>query len=408
MGISAYDQGRRQNREPYERELLVVHRHEQAVGDILGDFVEKVEDPEGDTGLVRMVLRPHVDVTAALDRLRKKVTAAQYPWSPMAGRNHRTEIPVIGQPEDSVGSGGARPWPPLAYRRDSPIGAGVTIGVVDSRVWASNWLYGAVVAHPDGILQSQDLDVDNDGRLDPQAGHATFTAGLILREAPGAMVRVDPSLSNAGHGTTSRVVAAAVRLARQKVDILNLSLGCYTKDGGPPLGFVQMLRHIHPEIVIVAAAGNRPPIKGTTGAANGADVQYAPASAFFPAALDGVVAVAAVTDKPGACWRPAPFSNYGPWLDFAAPGVDVHSTFVDFEPKEPSPAQPTFRGWASWSGTSFATAIASGTIAATMSERHLSAREAVEHLRAARVLRATFDDRTSVPVLEQSPWPDAQ
>ena len=73
--------------------------------------------------------------------------------------------------------------------------------------------------------------------------------------------------------------------------------------------------------MVVAAAGNRDTNKRT-----------------YPAAyLDSVIAVAATNRQD----RRATFSNYGSWVDVAAPGVDVLSTVP--------------RGYASWNGTSMAT-----------------------------------------------------
>jgi subtilisin family serine protease len=401
MHIAERGQDRRGHVELQERELLVTRRHVELVREILGERVEAAQDTGDGTGLVRLRLSAGEDVTGTLAALRE-ATAAKYGWSPSIGRNRPVDLAIHGQPQDSTGDGDAEPVRALADRpADSSIGSGVTVGVVDSRIWPSGWLYGAVVADPgDIVLRAADLDCDHNGRLDGQAAHGTFTSGLVLRQAPGATVRLDHGLDTAGRGSTSEVVAAAVRLARRKVDVLNLSLGCYTRDGAPPWGFVQMLRKIHPDIVIVAAAGNRSRVGGPEG-------EYEPTGPFYPAAFDDVVAVAAVEgdvgNGAGPSWRPAEFSNHGPWLDFAAPGVDVCSTFVEFTPRDPAAQHPSFHGWASWSGTSFATAVVSGTIAATMSQHSLSAHDAVEYLRTAPLPRATFGV-TSVPVIDQSPW----
>jgi thermitase len=72
--------------------------------------------------------------------------------------------------------------------------------------------------------------------------------------------------------------------------------------------------------VVVAAAGNKDTNDPT-----------------YPAASPGVIAVAA-TNKDD---KRASFSNYGNWVDVAAPGVKILSTIP--------------RGYASWSGTSMAT-----------------------------------------------------
>jgi subtilisin family serine protease len=128
---------------------------------------------------------------------------------------------------------------------------------------------------------------------------------------------------------------------------------------------------------------------------------------FFPAAFDNVVAVAAARPSAAAPdgWEPADFSNFGAWVDFAAPGVDVESTFVEFTPGSAEPDGPVFRGWARWSGSSFSTGIVSGAIAATMTDKQLSAREAVAYLRKADLPQVTFGADVSVPLVAQASWP---
>ena len=74
----------------------------------------------------------------------------------------------------------------------------------------------------------------------------------------------------------------------------------------------------------------------------------------IPASLPGVVSVGGIGPA-----GPAPFSNYGPWVRACAPAVDLVSTFFDrLNPVYPvNPALSDlddFKGWARWSGTSFA------------------------------------------------------
>lgn len=65
------------------------------------------------------------------------------------------------------------------------------------------------------------------------------------------------------------------------------------------------------------------------------------------------------------------FSSHGPWVDAAALGKDVHSTFFEGNltpaPHDGSPQpQQQFSGFAKWSGTSFAAPWVAGRIAAAM------------------------------------------
>ena len=89
------------------------------------------------------------------------------------------------------------------------------------------------------------------------AGHATFIAGLILRRAPGAELVIRPVLLN------EKAFARAWDVAKDMagfigsgVDILNLSFGCYTDDGEPPLVLARAVSLVSAEILLVAAAGN--------------------------------------------------------------------------------------------------------------------------------------------------------
>ena len=108
--------------------------------------------------------------------------------------------------------------------------------------------------------------------------------------------------------------------------------------------------------VVVAAAGNA-----------------ASDRPFWPAAFKQVLAVGAV-DKKDPNWFKADFSNYGWWVDAAARGVNLASTFSKGKTKvaqgdKPDPTDPTitFGGWAAWDGTSFASPITAAVLARTMS-----------------------------------------
>lgn len=182
------------------------------------------------------------------------------------------------------------------------------------------------------------LDEDGDSLLDSEAGHGTFICGLVQRVAPGLATEQHKVLNASGFGDD---LSVALGLAESTAPVVNLSLGGYTAGDRRPQALAQVLRALAPERVVVAAAGNG-----------------GRARPFWPAAFERVVAVAAFDSATG---RRAPFSNHGAWVDVCAPGVDLHSSFVDG--RHGPGADEAFTGWATWSGTSFAAPVVAAEIA---------------------------------------------
>ena len=185
-------------------------------------------------------------------------------------------------------------------------------------------------------------------------GHGTHVAGIA-----GAMT--DNGLGVAGMGWNAilipiRVlgedgtgdswdVARGIRYAADcGAKIINLSLGApgYSQSSPYPALRDAVLYAQSKGALVVAAAGNE---------------GYPPGSAyyFYPAAYADVLGVAATTRHDGI----ASFSNAGPYVDVAAPGVDIYST-------------KPFSSYGSMQGTSMATPLVSG-LAALVWARHPSA-----------------------------------
>lgn len=178
----------------------------------------------------------------------------------------------------------------------------LTLAVVDSGVWAG---------HPElagRVLPGRDI-VDGDNDPDDELGHGTRVATIAAARADDGAgmagvawrgkilpVRV---VDRDGNASDADIAAGIVWAADHGADVISLALG-----GNPRSQTVEeAVRYaISSDVVIVASAGNTH--------------RSAP---FYPAAIDGVVAVAA-TDRNGYL---APFSNYGPWVDLAAPGIGV-------------------------------------------------------------------------------------
>ncbi len=190
--------------------------------------------------------------------------------------------------------------------------------------------------------QPDDVDLlDEDGNLvlDTEAGHGTFICGLVQRVAPGLALEQRKVLSSSGFGDD---LSVALGVAETTAPVINLSLGGYTRRNRPPRALQEALGALDPSRVVVAAAGN-----------NGHDRR------FWPAAFERVVAVAAYDSADGST---AEFSNYGGWVDVCAPGVALHSCYVDGR-RTDDPDDPAFAGWAAWSGTSFAAPLVAAEIA---------------------------------------------
>jgi hypothetical protein len=205
---------------------------------------------------------------------------------------------------------------------------------------------------PDGLY------TDPEGRLDGISGHGTFIAGLVSHIAPRTRLEVvglrnqeveigalDPK-AQLGLFETEVAIAHAM-LRRCNTDVIQCGFAFPTLDDYPSLPFAAVMAEIlsgrtpRPGVAVVAPAGN--------------EHSHHP---FWPAALPGVIGVAATETEDGR-ERPAWFSNWGEWCDCCAPGVDVYSTFVRW----PLNGTPRFRGWATWNGTSFAAPKVSAEIA---------------------------------------------
>ncbi len=341
------------------RELLVLREDLPRIENVLRGRGAEERDPAAglEERLVRFELPQDRGFAGALQELRRAGGAA----SParIAPNHVLCGLPYV--------HGGPASFPfaadPIELEQRGGLGEGVTVAVIDTGYTTNlhTWLDPHTNGGPD-TLEDTDAKPAN-GWIDDQAGHGTFIAGVVASRAPSATIQVTKVLDSEGYGSELDVARAIVQHA--DADVINLSLGCYSHDDEPPLAIAEALSRVSPKTVVVAAAGNA-----------------SSSRPLWPAAHKRVLAVGA-TDASG---RPAEFSNYGWWVDAATHGVDVVSTYLEFDEsghKVPIAGRDpqTFKRWARWSGTSFAAPKLAGEIAAELTRGgHGSAREAAAAL----------------------------
>jgi hypothetical protein len=311
----------------------------------------------GDFPIRRFQLPPRMNVAAMVNRLRQVPDGPE----PRLGPNYVYSGCQIRIPHSSdVAQATRDEFPPnLAEPSD------FTVGVLDSGIVLRDgqphpWLDGRVEFDP--ARHEDPLDVlEPHGMLDEADAHGTFVAGLVLRHAPRARVRVARILFD-GAADELEVAAGILELASDPaVKVINLSFGEYAHGDVAPVALECALGRVPPQTVVVASAGN-----------------YGRRRPCWPAAFKRVIAVGAVQRRApvtGGLPARASWSNHGWWVDACSTGVSVLSTFCEFE-ESGFPSAQTFTNWARWSGTSFAAPIVAGRIAAEAITNNISPQEA--------------------------------
>ncbi|TNY34661.1 S8 family peptidase [Thermomonospora catenispora] len=332
-------------------QLLVAAEDAAVVEDRVRRWCDSMRD-EGGVCLVRLRPGARVDVCDLASRLGGDGRR------PAVAPNHL----VHGQPMWWSGPADRpRPCAPLpAPSAAAPPRRDVTVAVLDTGLSPHPWYERADWYAEQRAEVAEVLDADLDLKLDAQAGHGTFIAGVVLRHAPSARIRARRVIGGDGVGDELAVVRALRWLAAWgRADVVNLSLGCHTFDDRPSPVLARAIAALGRGTVVVAAAGNA-----------------AARRPFWPAALPSVIAVAALDGRERA-W----FSNHGEWVDACAPGVRVTSCYLDLTrtPLRTS-GRGTFAGYATWSGTSFAAPAVAGAIAALAAAEDLDAVAAAERV----------------------------
>ena len=270
-----------------------------------------------------------------------------------------------GEPELPLGKG---PVPALTDK--SQAGDGILVSVVDT-----GW-YRAGSRNPE-TPWLRDRILGDEETVDPEdihsyAGHGNFVGGVIRCLAPATELDFEGVLTRAG-AVYESVIARELNEAltsQNRPDLISVSAGCYTRNNAGLLAFTILM-----ELFNLADGADAPLVV----AAAGNDASDRP---FFPAAYRWVTAVGALEEDMSV----AAFSNVGDWVDVYAHGSKLVNAFPTgtYFCKEPGPTQGEqrdFTGLAQWSGTSFATPIVTGAVAAHMTESgETSPRAAVEAL----------------------------
>jgi parallel beta-helix repeat protein len=190
-------------------------------------------------------------------------------------------------------------------------------------------------------------------------GHGTHCAGIIaatINNSVGiagiAQVKImaEKGLNEEGEGTEGDLANAIYHAVDQGAKILSCSWGGYENSILIHEAIIYAYNH---NVLVVAAAGNDHT-----------------SSKMYPAAYEEVIAVAATDQNDNPAW----FSNYGEWIELAAPGVNIYSTIWD-------------NSYAYMSGTSMATPHVAGVAALVWSQNTSMTRDELRSR-----LRFTVDD----------------
>lgn len=273
------------------------------------------------------------------------------------------------------------PVPPVNEWTEA--GRCIKVAVVDT-----GFRHDVLTEHNPSWLQGVTGEEEDPNLVGHYRGHGTFVAGVVRTMAPAAQVHVHRLLTTDGADFESDLLPRLVAAWRTSPDIISMSAGVrpdgtigslWTSIG--LLGF-QMFYLRHSRTILVCAAGN-----------DGDQGPFEPASQRWPVAVGALTAGGLL----------APYSNFGPWVDTFARGSDVVNAYPDgpyvYEEEDHDPPSVDFvQGMARWSGTSFATPLVAGLVAARLSWSNETPLEAWTALSGKAVARSA--NPPYLPVLE--------
>ena len=244
-----------------------------------------------------------------------------------------------------VSSGYSRVGGPLSSINGShPRAVNAAIAIIDT---------GIDFTHPELNVYRQVSFVPGASTANDDNGHGTAVAGIVAAEgnvgavgiAPGARLWAIKVLDKSGTGSMSSIIEGIDYVTQNagQIDAANLSFGCKCNSSALDTA---INNSVAAGVTFVVAAGNA-----------GED-----SSLWSPASNPNVISVAALADSDGKCGGLGPptpygpddslaiFSNFGTKVTIAAPGVNIHTTYIG-------------SAYATLSGTSVAAPFVTGAAA---------------------------------------------
>lgn len=226
-------------------------------------------------------------------------------------------------------------------------GGGTKVAILDTGV--AN-VHDDIAPQVVGYANFVSADTKEDPTANPEDkyGHGTHVAGIVAAKynnkigvagvCPECSILDVKVLNDSGAGSSSLIANGISWAADNGAKVINMSLGqrvaSRTLEAAVNYAW-------NKGVVIVAAAGNA----GTQ-------------AKIYPGAYPNVIAVAATDNKDNK----ASFSTYGKWVDVAAPGVNVYSTFPN-HPFVLGTQNGRSQGYDVASGTSMASPVVAGVAA---------------------------------------------